>query len=145
MLSLTLAAFLLASSHSASERPIGDPASAIENAQLREFERVALEWLALVDDASANGDWEPSFAAAGQSFQEPNTVKGWREASELARVPLGAVRKRDTTTAEFVNAPPHGYVVMVFETDFEGRAGAVERVTLEREETGWKAVAYVID
>ncbi|MDJ0978323.1 MAG: DUF4019 domain-containing protein [Erythrobacter sp.] len=129
MLSFTLAAAMLAVSALSDDRPPGDPATPLETAQLQEFERSALAWLALVDAS----DWTASFAAAGQSFQEPNTVQTWREASEQARVPLGAVIERETVTADYVNAPPHGYVIMEFRTDFAKRSGATEKVTLERE------------
>ena len=122
-------------------RPAGDPASAIEAAQLEEWRRAALDWLALVDQS----DWEASFAAAGESFQKLNTVAGWKDASMAARVPLGAVVVRRPHTAEYVAAPPYGYVVMEFRTDFSAREGAVEKVTLEREAGGWKVVGYVID
>lgn len=123
------------------ERPIGSPASAIETEQAKEWEAAALTWLALVDQS----DWEASFAAAGASFRELNTVAGWRDASMAARVPLGAVAARRTHTAGFVAAPPYGYVVMEFHTDFSAREGAVEKVTLQKEADGWKAVGYVID
>ena len=47
--------------------------------------------------------------------------------------------------AELVAAPPRGYVVMEFKTDFENKTGASEKVTIEHEATGWKVVGYVID
>lgn len=141
MLSLALIAALALSDTPARERPIGDPATPIETAQLEAFEAAARDWLALVD-ASA---WEASYATAGASFQEPNTVAGWRDASLQARVPLGAVIDRQTQTAEYVNAPPHGYVIMKFRTQFEGDSDALEAVTLEREDGAWKVVGYVID
>ncbi|MEM6856997.1 MAG: DUF4019 domain-containing protein [Pseudomonadota bacterium] len=140
MLMLALAASLLTPT-TATQRQVGDPATPLEAVQLAEFERVARAWLTLVDQ----GNWEASFGAAGESFQEPNTVKTWREASQLARVPLGEVIERRNAKAEFVNAPPHGFVVMEFSTDFSEREGVVEKVTLEKEADGWKVVAYVIE
>lgn len=141
MLSLALIAALALSDAPARERPIGDPATPIETAQLETFEAAARDWLALVDAS----DWEASYASAGSSFQKPNTVAGWRDASMQARVPLGAVIDRQAETAEYVNAPPHGYVVMKFRTQFEGDGDALESVTLEREDSTWKVVGYVID
>ncbi|MBV7258737.1 helix-turn-helix domain-containing protein [Erythrobacter crassostreae] len=123
------------------DRPTGERASAIEQAQLELIEEAARDWLRLVDAS----DWQGSFDAAGQSFQEPNTVATWRSASEQARVPLGAMVKRDATITEFVNAPPHGYYIAKFRTTFEKREDAVEAVTLELENGGWKVVGYVID
>lgn len=123
MFSIALAAALVLSGHPASERQVGDPATAIETVQLEEFERSARAWLSLVDAF----DWEASYAAAGRSLQEPNTVATWRDASLQARVPLGAVVEREITTAEYVNAPPHGYVVVNFRSQFE-KSGASDRV-----------------
>lgn len=121
------------------DRPIGDPATAIEAAQLEEFEISAREWLALVDAS----DWEGSYAAAGKTFREPNTVETWERASSLARVPLGAVKERRTDTAEYVNAPPGGYVIVKFNTAFE-KGEFVESVTLENEGGTWRVVGYFI-
>ena len=140
MLTLALAAALLTATADTS-RPVGDTATPIETVQLEEWQDAALSWLALVDDS----DWEASFAAAGEGFQKPNSIKTWREASLQARVPLGAVIARQSHTADFVAAPPNGYVVMKFHTDFAARKGAVEKVTLEKEPDGWSVVAYVID
>ena len=105
-------------------------------------EDAARAWLALVDAA----DWNASFAAAGTQFQEQNTVEGWEQASQAARVPLGAAIAREAIAYQSVNAPPHGYRVVQFRTDFANRDGATESVTLEREEGGnWKVVGYFID
>ncbi len=123
------------------QRPIGEKATALETVQLKEFERAALAWLGLVD----RSDWAASFAASGESFQKLNTVKSWQTTSEQARVPLGAVVERRVHTAEFVNAPPLGYVILEFHTDFSAQTGAVETVTLEKSNGLWEVVGYTID
>lgn len=103
-------------------------------------ENAAREWLALVDAAN----WQGSYDAAGRSFQAPNTVDGWREASELARVPLGGVLMREAIQFQAVNAPPNGFQIVRFRTNFEEREGVIESVTLERENDDWKVVGYFI-
>lgn len=123
------------------ERPIGEPATAIENAQLQTFEASSRNWLALVDSS----DWAESFKAAGKSFREVNTVDGWAGASRLARVPLGKMIERNTLKAEFVAAPPMGYAIIHFQTRFEVGGERRESITLEKEDGVWKVVGYVID
>jgi DNA-binding CsgD family transcriptional regulator len=106
-------------------------------------EDAARAWLALVDAS----DWSASFAAAGKQFQEQNTVAGWEAASQAARVPLGAVIGREAIAYQSVNAPPHGYRVVQFRSDFANRKDVTESVTLEQEDGGggWKVVGYFID
>lgn len=141
MLTLATLVLLALADDPTSDRPIGGPATPIESVQLDEFERVALDWLKLVDA----GDWAASYAAAGASFQKPNTVESWRDASMQARVPLGDMIARQTLTADYVNAPPNGYVIVNFRTEFTNNADALESVTLEREDKSWKVVGYVIE
>lgn len=141
MLTLTIAAALAFATVQSSERAVGDPASPIETAQIETWESAARAWLDLVDAS----DWEASFTAAGQSFQDLNTVAMWRDASLQARVPLGDVIARETQTAEFVNAPPSGYVIVRFQSRFANKAGVTETVTLEREDDEWKVVGYVFE
>jgi hypothetical protein len=43
-----------------------------------------------------------------------------------------------------VNAPPNGYEIVRFRTDFEQRSEVIESVTLERENGAWKVVGYFI-
>ncbi|WP_379548467.1 DUF4019 domain-containing protein [Qipengyuania sp. DSG2-2] len=100
----------------------------------------AQAWLALVDD----GDWQASWDAAGEAFREPNTLAGWTSASEQVRPPLGDVLARTPLSQDHVNAPPMGYILQRFKTDFENRNGAIETVTLMREDGEWRAVGYFI-
>ena len=104
-------------------------------------EDAARAWLALVDAA----DWNASFAAASKQFQEQNTVAGWEQASQTARVPLGAAIVREAIGYQSVNAPPRGYRVVQFRTDFANRKGVAESVTLEQDDGSWKVVGYAID
>lgn len=148
MLSITIAAALALSDHPADDRPTGDPATAVETVQIEHFEAVARSWLALVDLA----DWDASFAAAGRSFRDPNTIAMWRDASEQARAPLGAMIERKAMTVDFVQsgtdrtgAESGEKAIVRFATHFENRRDAVETVTLEQEHGEWKVVGYLID
>lgn len=103
--------------------------------------RAAEQWLALVDA----GKWEESWAATGRAFRSQNSVAAWRAASEAARVPLGAVLSRRASGEESIPAPPAGLQLVRFRTDFAGKAGAVETLTLAREEGGWRVAGYFIE
>lgn len=125
--------------------PAAPPESAALTAELAPIdeahEKAAREWLALVDAE----DWRASYEAAGKAFREPNTVDTWREASQMARGPLGAVTKREAISFNSFNAPPNGYTVVRFLTAFENRDAAIESVTLEREGEALKVVGYFIE
>lgn len=103
--------------------------------------RAAADWLALVDA----GKWQESWAATGQSFQSLNTVAAWQAASEQARVPLGRMLSRQLLSAEDVPAPPHGYHLVRFRTDFANKRGATETLSLDREGESWKVVGVYIE
>ena len=105
-----------------------------------EVEASARRWLALVDQ----GQWEASWAATGASFRALNTSAVWASASARARVPLGAMLSRTLLSQESVPAPPSGYEMVKFRTDFANRAGAVETVSLSREGGGWRVVGIWI-
>lgn len=103
--------------------------------------QAARQWLALVDE----GQWQKSFAATTRSFQTLNTLQMWQSASESARVPLGRVLSRSFSGQESVPAPPNGYQLVRFKTDFANKAGATETLSLAREGESWKVVGYYID
>jgi DNA-binding CsgD family transcriptional regulator len=117
--------------------PPARPAPVAESA----VTQAARQWLALVDEAK----WQQSFAGTTQSFQTLNTVQTWQSASESARVPLGRVLVRSVSSQESVPAPPNGYQLVRFRTDFANKAGAVETLSLAREGETWKVVGYYID
>lgn len=106
-----------------------------------EVETAARDWLSAVD----RGDWAVSYETTGSAFRKLNTLAAWQAASEDARVPLGAVVSREATAFEWIAAPPHGYRLIRFRTDFAERKSVVENVTLEREDGKWRVVGYVID
>ncbi len=104
-------------------------------------EQAARTWLAVVDA----GNWEASWRDTGASFRKLNTVEVWTKASQQVRVPLGDALSRTLLTHDTMPAPPQGYDVLRFRTDFAGKASAVETLTLEREGSEWKVVGYLID
>ena len=104
-------------------------------------ESAARSWLALGDA----GNWQASYDAAGDGFRSANSVAGWAAASEQARVPLGAVVARNLATIRYLNAPPHGYQEVTFQTRFANKPDAVETVTLVKEDGQWKVVGILID
>lgn len=106
-----------------------------------ESERAARDWLELVDQA----DWQGSFDAAGSAFRAPNTVASWQAASEQALGPLGSVVSREAISFETVAAPPSGYQVVRFRTDFKNHDGVIESVTMERESGVLRVVGYFIN
>lgn len=138
----TLAALALSLSNTVatadSETEIAVAELALADNQRKE---AALSWLEIVD----NSDWQASYAAAGKSFRDLNTVEGWRNASMKVRVPLGKVITREPLAFEIVNAPPQGYSLVKFLTVFEGEVTAFETVTLEREGDQFKVVGYLIE
>jgi len=100
----------------------------------------ARDWLAIVDA----GHWEESWRATSETFRSLNSVQAWTQASEQARVPLGAVVSRADLSLESVPAPPRGLEMVKFRTSFANRAAATETVTLVREGGGWRVVGYWI-
>ena len=101
----------------------------------------ARQWLALVDA----GKWQESFTATARSFQTLNTLAMWQSASEGGRVPLGRVLSRSLTSEESIPAPPSGYQLVRFRTDFAAKAGATETLSLAREGDSWRVVGYYIE
>lgn len=104
------------------------------------IEATARGWLTLLDQ----GRWDESWAATGAAFRKLNTSAVWAAASERVRAPLGAVRSRTFLSHEDLPAPPHGYDVVKFRTDFANKSGAVETVTLDREGGAWRVVGITV-
>lgn len=116
-----------------------EPAAPNEAANT-EVADTARRWLVLLDQ----GRWSDSFKATGASFRKLNTSQVWASASEQVRAPLGAVTSRTLISQENLPAPPNGYEVVKFRTRFANKANAVETVTLNREDGGWRVVGVTI-
>lgn len=139
MMTLFAAGLMLASYMTASDQqsePVEMPAS---NAAVISAAR---DWLALADA----GDWQAGFDAAGKPFRDVNTVAGWASAAEQVRTPLGALVSRDVLTVRYLNAPPHGFQEVAFQTQYANSEKVViETVTLQQEEGVWKVVGILVD
>lgn len=124
-------------------QPAAAPAEgppAVADATDAAAEAAARQWLALVDE----GRWDESWKATGASFRKLNTSKVWADVSQKVRVPLGAVVTRTLIGHENLPAPPRGYEVVKFRTSFANKPDAIETVTLDREEGGWRVVGVTI-
>lgn len=116
------------------------PAAASE-APRAEVVDAARQWLVLGDQ----GRWDDGYRATGSAFRKLNTSEIWASVSQKVRVPLGALISRDFLSQQYLPAPPLGYEVVKFRTDFANKADAVETVTLEREDGNWRVVGVTID
>ena len=104
----------------------------------RVIEQSARQWLALVDE----GDWDGSWTETGQAFKDLNTMATWARISDEVRPPLGTVVSRTLLSQESVPAPPSGYEMIKFRTEFTGKVGATETLTLARDGSDWRVVGY---
>ena len=138
MISLCVAMLALSAP---AERPGADATEAARSVAETETSRAARDWLTLVDD----GKWQESWARTTQSFRSLNTVQVWQSTSEKVRVPLGRVLSRTLVNDQDVPAPPNGYRLVQFHTDFANRQGATETVSLDREGGSWKIVGIYIE
>jgi hypothetical protein len=105
----------------------------------------AQSWLAQIDAGNYARSWKESSAY----FRGAMTEKGWVDALNGARKPLGKLISRNlakTQNAQSLPGAPDGhYVVMQFASGFENKKDAVETVTFIREKDGkWKAAGYYI-
>ncbi len=103
--------------------------------------KAATDFLTLLDASN----WSATYAATTASFQSLNTVQVWQSASEQARVPLGRVVSRKLLSVDDVPAPPKGYRMVRFRTDFANKRGATETLSLDREGDSWKVAGIYIE
>jgi len=101
----------------------------------------ARDWLALVEKRDWNGSWE----ATGQAFKALNTVETWTRVAQQVQGPLGAVKARVLVREEMVPAPPYGYQMVKFRTDYTNKAGAIETLSLAREGDAWRVVGVTVE
>lgn len=101
----------------------------------------ARQWLALLDERN----WAETYRGTSTAFRQLNTLAAWTDASHAVRDPLGAMQSRTLVSVEILPAPPAGYEVVKFRTSFANRRDAVETVTLEREDGGWRVAGIIIE
>jgi Protein of unknown function (DUF4019) len=105
----------------------------------------AQSWLSQID----SGNYASSWKDASAYFRGALTEKGWVDALNGARKPLGKLVSRKLAKSQnaqsLPGAPDGNYVVMQFDTSFENKKSAVETVTFMQEKDGkWKAAGYYI-
>lgn len=105
----------------------------------------AQQWLAFVDEGKYGDSWEQ----AAEFFKGALTKRQWEEALNGVRRPLGKVLSRSMSGKQFATslpgAPDGKYVVIQFQTSFEGKKSAVETVTPMLDKDGkWRVSGYYI-
>lgn len=105
----------------------------------------AQRWLGEIDA----GHYAKSWKDAAGYFRGAITEKGWSDALNGTRKPLGSLLSRKLASARSATslpgAPDGNYVLMQFDTNFSNKKDAAETVTFMREKDGkWKAAGYYI-
>jgi hypothetical protein len=121
------------------------PAAETDAAKVKAATAAATAWLAIVDA----GKYADSYKKASSFFQEKITEAKWVEALTGVRKPLGALVSRKVKAAKYATslpgAPAGEYVVIVFDTSFKEKKGALETVTpmLDKDKK-WHVSGYFI-
>lgn len=137
-MSFSLAFLAFASMSGSADTPAAAPSTVpMETAAVA----AAREWLALVDKR----DWNASWEATGESFKALNTPETWSRVAQQVQGPLGAVKSRVLVSEETVPAPPYGYQMIKFRTDYATKAGAIETLSLVREGGSWRVVGVTVE
>ncbi len=141
-MSFSLALLALSSLSGTAQAP-AEPQSAPPRASAAEKAAVeaARAWLALTDAEDWNGSWD----ATGQAFKSLNTSERWAEVAQSVRTPLGAPVSRKLISVEYVPAPPYGYQMVKFQTDYANKADAIETVSLSWENESWRVVGVTVE
>jgi len=109
-------------------------------------QRVAREWLAIVDKYDAEASWK----AAGERFRKATPPALWLETIKRDREPRGALVQRTVESTGFGNTAadlPEGgsYALVRFRSAFANYPTNVEDVTLEvGADYAWHVIGYVI-
>lgn len=115
-------------------------------------QEIVTAWIKLIDE----GKYEAAWKQTAPIFMEAISVEDWVSALNQVRSPLGAVKNRKLKrlfyTTLLPDAPEGEYVVVQFETEFEGRGGTVlETITPmlvplpdDPGKGAWKVAGYYI-
>jgi opacity protein-like surface antigen len=119
-------------------------ARADEGQAVSKAQAAAKSWLALTDAGKHGASWDDAAAF----FKKAVSKADWEKALGQVRGPLGAMKSRKLKSATFTrtlpNAPEGEYVVIQFDTQFEGRA-VVETITPMKEKDGsFKVSGYYV-
>lgn len=80
-----------------------------------------------------------------QSFKTLNTLETRARVARQVQGPLGALKARVLLSEEAVPAPPYGYQMVKFRTDYANKAGAIETLSLVREGGSWRVVGVMVE
>ena len=121
------------------------PVAHADDAAEKAASAAATIWLGQIDSANYANSWKNASAY----FRGAMTEKSWTDALTGSRKPLGKLLLRKLNHAQSAKslpgAPDGNYVVMLFDTNFSNKKGAVETVTFMQEKDGkWKAAGYYI-
>ncbi|MEM7218578.1 MAG: DUF4019 domain-containing protein [Pseudomonadota bacterium] len=110
----------------------------------------AQQWLALMDAQR----YDDSYESAAGNLREQMGPNDWRRLNRSVRAPLGAVSARRlakvTGTTTVPNTPPGSYVVVEFETEFDGGEAATDQsarrevLVMTEENNAWRVRAYFV-
>lgn len=120
-------------------------ASADTAAETAAAQEVATPWLAMTDGARYGDSWDKG----GAVMQSLVSKAQWEAALVQVRTPLGAVKSRTLTSANFTRtlpgAPDGEYVVIKYATSFENKPGMTETVIPMKDKDGaWRVSGYFI-
>lgn len=106
---------------------------------------VAQQWLKTIDAGNFGESWD----GAATIFKEKVTREQWQGAMQQVRVPLGKVNSRKVKVTNYVtalpNVPKGEYVIVQFESSFDGMNHAIETVTPYMDKDGhWRVAGYYI-
>lgn len=139
------ATFATPALHAQEAAAAASPAAAQAAPQIAPALDAATRWLAVMDAGKAAEAWD----AGAPVMQSAITRDMWNKVGTDARAPLGAVKSRKQTSANFTKTlpgvPEGEYVVIQYATDFANRAGVTETVVPMRLPDGsWKVTTYLI-
>jgi len=106
---------------------------------------VAVEWLALVDTGKYLESWEKM----SLGFKKEVSKRKWKSTVEKIRGPLGKFASRKLKSAEYSKelpgAPEGEYVVLQYDSAFERKPAAVEKLTLILgQDLDWRVSSYAV-
>ena len=115
-----------------------------------EAEKAAVDsaraWLQLID----SGEYDKSYEQAAEFFKNAVTKQQHQKSMEAFRKPLGKLLSRELKdkkfTTELPGAPDGKYVLLLFETSFENKKQASERLVPMLDKDGkWRISGYFIN
>jgi len=100
------------------------------------------KWLALVDAKNYADGWKE----ASNTLRAGTTMKQWEQILHSDREPEGGIISRKVKSSTYRSTPPDGkQVELWYETSFQNRKHAVERIWARLDKNGeWRVTGYAI-